>query len=85
MGKRAESIMVELEGGGQVACAIEDNGCTRRQVEQGWASVELVAPDGYRFDCGAHSLPCHGMSDLRERAAGNTVEPCPADCDCRIA
>ena len=83
MSRRATSIMVDVDGGGVLACTVEDNGCTRGQAARGWPSLELVAPDGYRFTDTCHTYPCFGMSDLRERAKYATLEPCPMDCDCR--
>jgi hypothetical protein len=75
--------MVEVAGGGFLPCRISDNGCTRGQVSRGWPSLELEATDGYRFNGECHSLPCYGMADVRERARYATLEPCPADCDCK--
>ena len=81
MSKRAESIMVNVQGGGRMACVIVKHPNTGIAFAP---RFELEAPDGFRF-CNdtVHSYPCGDMLDVEERATFEMLEPCPADCDCR--
>ena len=54
-----------------------------RSIYKGEPTHNLIAPAGHRFDgCGHHCIPCFGLKDVRERAAGESVIACPSDCDC---
>lgn len=83
MARRAASIPVALQGGGTMECKVVDLGNSSWQNHCGWPSLDLEAPDGFRFDDECHTLPCFGMTDLRQRAAHAELVPCPADCDCK--
>jgi len=82
--KRAEWVLVDSEMGRPLDCKVIDCGTSRAEAERGCPTLELEAPDGWRFDDAVHVLPCYGMKDLRERAAAALLTACPEDCDCRF-
>ena len=67
---------------------ISGHRCPVEDLRGDWAAPdptwEIMAPAGFRFDPDlAHSLLCHDLPDVRERAAYARLEPCPVDCSCQ--
>jgi hypothetical protein len=46
-------------------------------------NYEIMAPDGYKFTEGVHSLLCVNLADVRDRLKYNGLEACADDCDCK--
>jgi hypothetical protein len=63
---------------------------TRCEIERvtgprGDPTHEVLAPHGHHFTGegdGCHSMLCHGVADVRERAAASGIERCGSECGC---
>lgn len=53
------------------------NDCTKRPT-----TIEIDAPDGFKFDGELHALVCFDWADVIDRLTHMTIEKCPADCEC---
>lgn len=56
-----------------------------RVEDRGMNEYEVFTKDGFHMGDGIHSRTCHGVRDVKEivLAYRSTIEPCPADCECR--
>lgn len=68
---------------------IEDQEIVIQDLRDDWKKpnplYEAIAPDGFHFDEGPHTLCCFDLKDVRDRLDGAELEKCEAGCECELA